>query len=239
MQENEDHIETERSADDRFKDKVSPGTTSKNSSRPVSSAKQPSKSIVCPVSLIKVGEKTATEMDVQQTAGSKAGSTISSPKSGRGSRKRPSATVSSDKPPKRSTISKTVTQALKAISADTGQEMEEETCGSVKVESDHGDPDFTKTEDSDSSDTLSLDLGSGTKDRHDIIKEFSETEQPGQSFDLDDLTEVKVEPADDDEVPDFEEDTDQLDFDVDTEAAAAEDGARSTETATKIEETSK
>ena len=148
--------------------------------------------------------------------------------------------MSSDKPPKLSTISKTATQALKAISTDTGQEMEEETGGSVKVESDHGDPEFTKTEDSDSSDTLSLDLGSGIKDRHDRMKEFSETEQAGQSFDLDDLTEVKVEPADDDdEVPDFEENTGQLDFDVATEAAAAEDGAKYTETATKIEESSK
>ena len=144
-----------------------------------------------------------------------------------------------DKPPKRS-ISESVSQALKVISVETEEEMEEETVGSFKL-GDHGDPDYNPTEDADSSDTMSLDLGAGTKAGNDRMKEFIETEQPGPSFDLEDFAEVKVEPAHDDEVPQFEENTDQLDFDIDTEAAgaAAVDGDKITEPVVKKEKKSK
>ena len=206
-------------------EKVSPGTRSKNSRRA---------SIISPVSLIKVVPEPGDGTNIQATGVAKEGATFSSPKSMKNGRKRPGAAMSSYTPPKRASISETVTQALQAISAETEHEMEGETVGSLKVESDHDDPDYTPNETADSSDTLSLDLGTGTKERHDRMKEFSDNEQSGPKFDLDacDPEKVKVEPGDD-----VDESKDQSDLDVNTGAAV--DGEGATETVTKTGETSK
>ena len=206
-------------------EEVSPGTRSKNSRGP---------SIISPVSLIKVGQEPGDETNIQPTVVAKEGSTFSSPKRTKNGRKRPVAAMSSYTPPKRISISETVTQALQAISAETEHEMEGETVGTFKVESDHDDPDYTPNENADSSDTLSLNIGTGIKERHDRMKEFSDNEQPGPRFDLDacDLEKVKVEPGDD-----VDESKDQSDLNVKTGGAVVGEGA--TETVTKTGETSK
>lgn len=206
-------------------EKVSSDSRSKNSRRP---------SIISPVSLIKVVQEPGDGRNIQSTGVAKEGSTFSSPKGMKNGRKRPGPAMSSYTPPKRASISETVTQALQAISAETEHEINEGTGGSFKVESDHDDPDYIPNENADSSDTLSLDLGTGTKERHDRMKEFSDNEQTGPRFGVDacDPEKVKVEPEDG-----LEESKDQSDFDVNT--GGAEDGEGATETVTKTGETRK
>ena len=126
----------------------------------------------------------------------------------KGAKKRPGATVSGAKPAKRSTVSE---------EGEMG-----ETIGSF---------DDTKMENSDSDDTLSLDLGVGKKGQHERMKEFSEsgelneTEQPGPNVDPNEVVEVKVEASlDDDEVPELDDNADP-DWDADEDAAGAAEAA--------------
>ena len=204
-------------------EKVSPGTRSKYSR---------GSSIISLGSLIKVGREPGDGTNVHSTAVTKEGSTFSSPNSIKNGRKRPGAAMSSYTPPKRTSISET--QDLQAISAETEHEMEGETVCTFKVESDHDDSDYTPNENADSSDTLSLDLGTGTKGRHERMKEFSDNEQLSPRFDLDacDPEKVRVEPGDD-----VDESKDQSDLDVNTAGALVSEGG--TETVTKTGETSK
>ena len=194
-------------------DKVSPNTVA-NTTRSGRSVTLPLKYISSPVAQKGVGE---TVTNALQTSSSKAGSKVSSPKKGRGkkSRKRPSATVTSETPLKRSAIAETVTQALNVLSSKTG--LDQEDVGeSVKIENNFNDQDTTQMEESDSSGTLSLDLGlepsldTEIKDRPDKVSESNELEHQGQDL------KIKIEPVDN-ESADFEENTDKLDVGFNSE----------------------
>ena len=132
--------------------------------------------------------------------------------------------MSSGTPPKRATISEAVTHTLQAISTETEHEETEESGSSFKVENDKDDPDYDPAENADSSDTLSLDLGTGSKDKHDRMKEFSDTEQSGPRFDLE-SAKVKVE------VDIDYDDKDQSD--IDGTAGETEGGEQTSGTGTK------
>ena len=119
--------------------------------------------------------------------------------------------------------------------------MEDVVVGSVKLESDYGDQDNTKMEDSDSSDTLSLDLSlepsldTETKDRPDKTRESSEHEQQGPNNDVDELTEIKIEPEDNNESAEFQEHADRIDFGQAPGTAAGAGGATSPAPVAKTE----
>ena len=186
--------------------------TSRRSSRAVTLPLRYMSSDNSPVKQKGVGETTETETDNLQTSRSKAGSKVSSPKGrGKKSRKRPSATVTSETPVKRSAIEGTITKTLDALS--TGQEQA--VGDSIKIENNFSDPDNAEIDDLNSSGTLSLDHGrepsldtsTNIKDGPNNDHEPNVLEHSGPDF------QIKIEPADNDS-GDNEDHTDDIDVGV-------------------------